>query len=84
MSKHYIKELEREVDNLRSALFSQVIVRDKIVDWLENEVSENQDVVDAIDNHEVAITSDGTDDIIYGRHECALSLLRQIKKFEEQ
>ena len=83
MSKHYIKELEREVDNLRSALFSQVSVRDKIVDWLENEVSENQDVVDAIDNHEEEITSDGTDDIIYGRHECALSLLRQIKKFEE-
>ena len=82
MSKHYIKELEREVDNLRSALFSQVSVRDKIVDWLENEVSENQDVVDAIDNHEEEITSDGTDDIIYGRHECAESLLSQIKKWE--
>ena len=55
MSNHLIKELEREVDNLRSALFFQVSVRDKVVDWLEVEVSDNQDVVDAKDNHEEEI-----------------------------
>ena len=42
----------------------------------------NQDIADAKDNNEDYITSDGTDDIIYGRHECATGLLKQIKKWE--
>tara|TARA_R100000234_G_C4983719_1_gene172219 strand:+ start:596 stop:853 length:258 start_codon:yes stop_codon:yes gene_type:complete len=55
----------------------------KVKEWLEEEIEENQDVVDAKDNGEDCVTSDGTDDIIYGRHECATGLLEQIKKWED-
>ena len=55
---------------------------DKITEWLEEEIEMNQDIADAKDNNEDYITSDGTDDIIYGRHECATGLLKQIKKWE--
>ena len=55
-----------------------------VKEWLENEIQENQDVADAVDNNEDIITSDGTDDIIYGRHEAATSLLDQIRKWEGQ
>ena len=82
--KLLIKQLDREIDSLRSALSYQVSVRNQIVDWLEGEIEDGQEIVDAKDNHEEAITSDGTDDIIYGRHECATSLLNQITKFEEE
>ena len=78
MSKHYIKELEREVDNLRSALFSQVSVRNKIVDWLEGELEHNEPIMNGDE-----VLTDGTHDIHVGRNECAESLLSQIKKFEE-
>ena len=82
MSNHLIKQLDREVDSLRSNIGFQVSVRNKIVDWLEVEIEDGQEIVDAKDNHEEAITSDGTDDIIYGRYECAESLLSMIKKWE--
>ena len=84
MSNNLIKELDREIDSLRSALSSQVSVRNQIIDWVEGEIEDGQEIVDAKYNHEEAITSDGTDDIIYGRHECATSLLNQITKFEEE
>lgn len=56
----------------------------KIKDWLKEEVESQQDVADAKDNKEDWVTSDGTDDIIYGRHECAECLLKQIDKWEEE
>ena len=59
-------------------------VLNKVKSWLKEEVKDNQDVADAKDNKEEAITSDGTDDIIYGRHECAEGLLHQIKKSEKE
>jgi hypothetical protein len=62
---------------------SEVIIN-KIKQWLKEEVSDNQDVVDAKDNNEDYITSDGTDDIIYGRHECAECLLEQIELWENE
>tara|TARA_A100001515_G_scaffold98849_1_gene79747 strand:- start:41 stop:235 length:195 start_codon:yes stop_codon:yes gene_type:complete len=52
---------------------------DKVVQWLEAEVYNCAEIVEAIDNNQVI--SDGTDDIIYGRSECAESLLNQIKKW---
>ncbi len=57
-------------------------VLEKVKEWLEEEIKMNQDVADAKDNKEDWVTSDGTDDIIYGRHECATGLLEQIKKWE--
>ena len=54
-------------------------ILNKVVKWLENEVYEGAEIVEAINNNQVI--SDGTDDIIYGRAECAESLLNQIKKW---
>ena len=59
-------------------------ILNKVKQWLKEEVKDNQDVADAKDNREAEICSDGTDDIIYGRHECAEGLLNQIKKWEEE
>jgi hypothetical protein len=56
----------------------------KVKEWLEEEIEMNQDVAEAKDNEEDYITSDGTDDIIYGRHECAEGLLNQIEKWENK
>ena len=53
----------------------------KIKQWLEDEIEYNREVVEAQDNGE-EFTSDGTDDIILGRSECAESLLDQINKWE--
>ena len=54
----------------------------KVKEWLEEEIEMNQDVAEAKDNKQDYITSDGTDDIIYGRHECAEGLLNQIEQWE--
>jgi hypothetical protein len=56
----------------------------KVKEWLEEEIEMNQDVADAKDNKQDYITSDGTDDIIYGRHECAEGLLEQIEQWENE
>ena len=56
----------------------------KVKEWLNEEIEMNQDVADAKDNHEDYVTSDGTDDVIYGRHECAECLLEQIELWEEE
>ena len=56
----------------------------KVKEWLEEEIEMNQDVADAKDDKQDYITSDGTDDIIYGRHECAEGLLEQIELWEEE
>jgi hypothetical protein len=53
----------------------------KVKQWLKDEIEYNLEVVEANNNNE-AFTSDGTDDIIIGRSECAESLLDQINKWE--
>jgi hypothetical protein len=58
------------------------VILNKVKEWLKEEIEMNQDVADAKDNKQDYITSDGTDDIIYGRHECAEGLLEQIEKWE--
>jgi len=55
----------------------------KVVKWLENEVCEGAEIVEAKHNENEEVTSDNTDYIIYGRAECAESLLNQIKKWGE-
>lgn len=52
----------------------------KIKNWLESEIEHNQPVVDG----RRAIMSDGTADIIIGRHECAKSLKRMIHLWEKE
>ena len=56
----------------------------QIKKWLKHEVKYNQEIADAKDNNQTEVCSDGTDDISYGRHECALGLLNQIKKWEKE
>jgi hypothetical protein len=77
--RHLIKQLDREIDSLRSALGSQVSVRNQIIDWLEGEIEHNEPVINGDE-----ILTDGTDDIHIGRTECAESLLSMIKKWEEE
>ena len=55
----------------------------KIKQWLKDEVEYNLGIVEAHNNNE-EFTSDGTDDIIVGRSECAESLLNQINKWESE
>ena len=57
-------------------------VLEKVKEWLEVEIKENQDIVNAKDNRGNYITSDGTHDIIYGRSECAIGLLELIERWE--
>ena len=56
----------------------------KAIEWLEEEVKYNQDIADAYENDEEAITTDGTDDINFGRYECAKGLLNQIEKWGQE
>ena len=59
------------------------IILDKITKWLKEEVIDNQDIVDAYDNGDNAITT-SDDDILYGRYECAKGLLNQIDKWGQE
>ena len=68
MNEDYIQEE-------RAKVIRQSDLMNKVVKWLENEVYEGAEIVE---------TNDGTDDIIYGRAECAESLLNQIKKWSEE
>ena len=60
------------------------IILDKITEWLKEEVIDNQDIVDAYDNGDNAITTSGDDDILYGRYECSKGLLNQIDKWGQE
>lgn len=80
---------EVKLEDLDKAKILQIcmgrrLLIDKVKVWLRAEISDNQDVVDAKDNNEEEVTSDGTDDIIYGRHECATCLYEQILQWEEK
>ncbi len=83
-NKHEMKLMDNEINELRNQVFYLNGLLDKITEWLEKEIEMNQDVADAKDNKEDYVTSDGTDDIIYGRHECATGLLNLIKKWESE
>jgi hypothetical protein len=83
MSKHLIKELDREVDSLRSALGVQVGIHNRVIDWLESEIEHNESISTLLRlTTGDEVLTDGTQDIHAGRYECATSLLRQIEKWE--
>jgi len=54
----------------------------KVEEWLIEETYDGAKIVEAKDNKDEQVTSDGTDDIIYGRAECASGLLDQIAKWK--
>ena len=69
---------------------------DKIKNWLENEVYDGAEIVSEYYNSLISSNAedypdgkrpkcnDGSDDIIFGRAECAESLLKQINKWQEE
>ena len=79
MSKHLIKQLDKEVDNLRSQVWYLNDILTNIIDWLEEEIEHTEPVLNGDEE-----LSDGTEDIYEGRSECATSLLEQIKKWENK
>ena len=79
MSKHTIKELDREIDSLRSQVWYLNDILINITDWLEDEIEHNEPVLNGDEE-----LSDDTLGIHEGRSECATSLLEQIKKWENE
>lgn len=77
-----IKSMSIEIDNLRNQLYKYHNILDKTINWLDSEITESQEVIDEYTKDERAKCTDGTDDMIEGRYECASSLLEQIQKWE--
>tara|TARA_A100001515_G_scaffold130594_1_gene117939 strand:+ start:163 stop:402 length:240 start_codon:yes stop_codon:yes gene_type:complete len=78
MNKHEYRILEHENMELRSQIFYLNKILDNIKEWLEGETNltcKYNEIVDYDSND---------DDIVYGRIECAESLLEQIKKWESE
>ncbi len=63
-------------------LSSQLLT--KIKEWLKEQVEDTKEFVDAKDNNEDWITTDGSDDIYIGWNECSESLLDQIEKWKQE
>tara|TARA_R100001126_G_scaffold100059_2_gene76992 strand:+ start:389 stop:652 length:264 start_codon:yes stop_codon:yes gene_type:complete len=84
MSKHEIKLLENDINDLRNQVFYLNGLLNKITEWLEQELAEGQEVINEYEGDLRPKCSDGTDDIIEGRSECATSLLEQIKNWENE
>jgi len=75
-----IKLLDNEVNNLRNQVFYLNGLLDKIDSLLEDEIIDSQEVVDEFESGNRPICTDGTDQIIVGRHEFATGLRKQIEK----
>ena len=78
-----LNQKQEEIHNLQVRLKNKCDLLDKIKKWLNDEVEENLEVVEAWDNNE-EFTSDGTDEIIVGRLECAEGLLNYINDNEKE
>jgi len=87
MTKHIVKALEQELETTRIALSKQNLLLLNIEEWLENETMTYEDIQDRI--HEADKNGEKAEDIcdnpevLYGRKECAESLLEQIEKWEQ-
>ena len=78
MDKHQFRILEHENMQLRSQIFYLNKILDNIEEWLEGERTLT------LTPSEIADCDSNDDDIVYGRVECAESLLEQIKKWESE
>lgn len=79
MSKHTIKELDREIDSLRSQVWYLNDILINITDWLEDEASLTLNPGEISDS-----CSPENDPVVLGRVECSKSLLEQIEKWENE
>ena len=78
MNKHEFKILEHENMELRSQVFYLNKILDNIEEWLEDEKTLT------LNPGEIADCDSNNDDVVFGRVECAESLLEQIKKWESE
>ena len=78
-----LNQKQAEVHFLQMRLKNQVSLVNKIKDWLNDEVKGNLEVFEAYNNNQ-EFTSDGTDEIIVGRLECAEGLLNYINEKEKE
>ena len=67
-----------KVDTAIAYLRTQERLIERIKDWLQDEATDSGAIINKI------TTTDGSDDIIVGRHECAVALLNQIKRWEKE
>ncbi len=65
-----------KVDTAIAYLRTQERLIERIRDWLQDEANDSGAIINKC--------TDGSDDIIVGRHECAVQLLNQIKRWEEE
>jgi len=77
-NKHEMKLMDNEVNNLRNQVFYLNGLLDKITEWLDDETSLT------LNPSEIVDCDPDTDAIVFGRVECAESLLEQIKKWESE
>ena len=78
-----LNQKQAEVHFLQMRLKNQVSLVNKIKEWLNDEVEDNLEVFEAYNNNQ-EFTSDGTDEIIVGRLECAEGLLNYINDNEKE
>ena len=78
-----LNQKQAEVLFLQMRLKNQVSLVNKIKEWLNDEVEDNLEVFEAYNNNK-EFTSDGTDEIIVGRLECAEGLLNYINDNEKE
>ena len=74
----------KKSDTLLDYLWTQDRLHCRILDWLHDEAVDSKEVIDEYENDQRPKCTDGSDDIIVGRHECAVALLNQIKKWKDE
>ena len=66
----------KKIDTAIDYMWTQERLIERIRDWLQDEATDSGAIISKC--------TDGSDDIIVGRHECAVGLLNQIKRWEEE
>ncbi len=66
----------KKIDTAIAYMWTQERLIERIRDWLQDEATDSGAIINKC--------TDGSDDIIVGRHECAVGLLNQIKRWEEE
>ena len=84
MNKHEMKLMDQEITDLRNQVFYLNTILNNVTEWLEQEVKDDQEVINEYEGKLRPKCTDGSDDIVVGRVECAESLLEQIKRWESE
>jgi len=76
INKHEMKLIDQEITDLRNQVFYLNTILNNVTEWLEGERTLT------LNPSEIADCYPNDDDVVFGRVECAESLLEQIKKWE--